>query len=130
QNKEIWTRFDRIISRNESKETLLKEKTKVLIEDTRKFSKSEKLMKILVDFYEPFQIQKSVDNAYKLFILDNPDRQRADRTKSKPKPVSTTTIRLEDKHDYLSQVLRVATGLYESAEDTMRPHVSMETISF
>uniref|UniRef100_A0A8D9F3V9 Uncharacterized protein n=1 Tax=Cacopsylla melanoneura TaxID=428564 RepID=A0A8D9F3V9_9HEMI len=243
QNKEIWTRFDRIISRNETKDALLKEKTKVLIEDTKKFSKWEILMKILVDLYQPFktsvstcltqsssefhdleslmnsymsklyakyellgefyesihcidetqhhfgkeisrhnetmkqlsdkvstlrthlreltsdrigleeqltllmkekqiaslhwiEIQKSLDNAYKLFILDNPERQR---TKSKPKQVSTNTntIRLEDKvsqlqtqHDYLNQVLQAATGLYESASDTMRAHVSVETISF
>uniref|UniRef100_A0A8D8Z8R8 Uncharacterized protein n=1 Tax=Cacopsylla melanoneura TaxID=428564 RepID=A0A8D8Z8R8_9HEMI len=82
------------------------------------------------------EIQKSLDNAYKLFILDNPERQR---TKSKPKQVSTNTntIRLEDKvsqlqtqHDYLNQVLQAATGLYESASDTMRAHVSVETISF
>uniref|UniRef100_A0A8D8ZA05 Uncharacterized protein n=1 Tax=Cacopsylla melanoneura TaxID=428564 RepID=A0A8D8ZA05_9HEMI len=80
------------------------------------------------------EIQKSLDNAYKLFILDNPERQR---TKSKPKQGSTNTIRLEDKvsqlqtqHDYLNQVLQAATGLYESASDTMRAHVSVETISF
>lgn len=82
------------------------------------------------------QVQKSLDNAYKLFILDaqplpghkKPGVKEKNATTIETKSNEEKVTELQMQYDYLTQVLKVATRLHESSDDTLRAHVSMDTI--
>jgi hypothetical protein len=77
------------------------------------------------------QVQKNLDNAYKLFILDAPSGQKPSVKQDAKKPTNEEKVsQLQLQHDYLTEVLKVATRLYEMSDDTLRGHVSMETIRY
>ncbi|KAI5695911.1 hypothetical protein M8J75_005309 [Diaphorina citri] len=77
------------------------------------------------------EVQKNLDNAYKLFILDAPSGQKPSVKQDAKKPTNEEKVsQLQLQHDYLTEVLKVATRLYEMSDDTLRGHVSMETIRY
>ncbi|KAI5725481.1 hypothetical protein M8J77_016007 [Diaphorina citri] len=81
--------------------------------------------------YECSEVQKNLDNAYKLFILDAPSGQKPSVKQDAKKPTNEEKVsQLQLQHDYLTEVLKVATRLYEMSDDTLRGHVSMETIRY